>query len=95
MTLEQNKNIESLVNRISHTVGQYDVTLRHVIRVSGRGFLRQMGVDGRLTPLRTDFPHTKDRRVDFLAVLERAGVISQGRGRLVVHDPQALKQYVF
>jgi CRP/FNR family transcriptional regulator, cyclic AMP receptor protein len=31
----------------------------------------------------------------FLAVLERAGVISQGRGRLVVHDPQALKHYVF
>jgi len=31
----------------------------------------------------------------FLAVLERAGVISQGRGRLVVHDPQALRQYVF
>ncbi len=31
----------------------------------------------------------------FLAVLERAGVISQGRGRLVVHEPAALKQYVF
>jgi CRP/FNR family transcriptional regulator len=31
----------------------------------------------------------------FLAVLERAGVISQGRGRLVVHDPEALAQYVF
>jgi CRP/FNR family transcriptional regulator len=31
----------------------------------------------------------------FLAVLERAGVISQGRGRLVVHNPQALEQYVF
>jgi CRP/FNR family transcriptional regulator len=31
----------------------------------------------------------------FLAVLERAGVISQGRGRLVVHNPDALKQYVF
>jgi CRP/FNR family transcriptional regulator, cyclic AMP receptor protein len=31
----------------------------------------------------------------FLAVLERAGVISQGRGRLVVYNPQALKQYVF
>ncbi len=31
----------------------------------------------------------------FLAVLERAGVISQGRGRLTVHDAQALKQYVF
>lgn len=31
----------------------------------------------------------------FLAVLERAGVISQGRGRLVVHDPRALDRYVF
>jgi CRP/FNR family transcriptional regulator len=31
----------------------------------------------------------------FLAVLERAGVISQGRGRLIVHDRDALKQYVF
>jgi CRP/FNR family cyclic AMP-dependent transcriptional regulator len=31
----------------------------------------------------------------FLAVLERAGVISQGRGRLVVHDPAALGRYVF
>ena len=31
----------------------------------------------------------------FLAVLERAGVISQGRGRLIVHDREALKQYVF
>jgi CRP/FNR family cyclic AMP-dependent transcriptional regulator len=31
----------------------------------------------------------------FLAVLERAGVISQGRGRLVVHDPAALDRYVF
>jgi CRP-like cAMP-binding protein len=31
----------------------------------------------------------------FLAVLERAGVISQGRGRLVVHDPRALDGYVF
>lgn len=31
----------------------------------------------------------------FLAVLERAGVISQGRGRLVVHDPEALQGYVF
>jgi CRP/FNR family transcriptional regulator len=31
----------------------------------------------------------------FLAVLERAGVISQGRGRLVVHDRSALQQYVF
>jgi CRP/FNR family transcriptional regulator len=31
----------------------------------------------------------------FLAVLERAGVISQGRGRLTVHDPSALDGYVY
>jgi CRP/FNR family transcriptional regulator len=31
----------------------------------------------------------------FLAVLERAGVIEQGRGRLTVLDPEALRRYVF
>ncbi len=31
----------------------------------------------------------------FLAVLERAGIVSQGRGRLTVHDPDALARYVF
>src|SRR5262245_53873589 len=31
----------------------------------------------------------------FLATLERAGVISQGRGRLTVHDPAALQGYVY
>jgi CRP-like cAMP-binding protein len=31
----------------------------------------------------------------FLAVLERAGVIEQGRGKLTVHDPSALDRYVF
>ncbi|MGB0094670.1 MAG: Crp/Fnr family transcriptional regulator [Solirubrobacteraceae bacterium] len=31
----------------------------------------------------------------FLAVLERAGIISQGRGKLIVHDPVALERYVY
>lgn len=31
----------------------------------------------------------------FLAVLERAGIITQGRGRLVVHDAAALDRYVY
>jgi CRP-like cAMP-binding protein len=31
----------------------------------------------------------------FLAVLERAGIITQGRGKLVVHDPSALERYVY
>jgi CRP/FNR family transcriptional regulator len=31
----------------------------------------------------------------FLAVLEREGLITQGRGKLVVHDPEALERYVY
>ena len=31
----------------------------------------------------------------FLAVLERAGVVTQGRGRLVVHDSDALGRYIY
>ena len=31
----------------------------------------------------------------FLAVLERAGIVSQGRGKLTVHDPAALHRYVY
>jgi CRP-like cAMP-binding protein len=31
----------------------------------------------------------------FLAVLERADIVDQGRGRLTVHDPAALERYVF
>jgi CRP-like cAMP-binding protein len=31
----------------------------------------------------------------FLANLERAGVITQGRGRITVHEPEALKRYIF
>jgi CRP/FNR family transcriptional regulator len=31
----------------------------------------------------------------FLAVLERAGIVTQGRGRLTVHDAGALQRYVF
>jgi CRP/FNR family transcriptional regulator len=31
----------------------------------------------------------------FLAVLERAGIITQGRGKLIVHDADALGRYVY
>jgi len=31
----------------------------------------------------------------FLAVLEREGIITQGRGKLTVHDPAALERYVY
>lgn len=31
----------------------------------------------------------------FLAVLERAGALTQGRGRITVHDPRALDGYIY
>jgi len=31
----------------------------------------------------------------FLAVLERAGVVSQGRGRITIHDRGALSRYIY
>jgi CRP/FNR family transcriptional regulator len=31
----------------------------------------------------------------FMAVLERAGIITQGRGKVIVHDPAALERYVY
>ena len=31
----------------------------------------------------------------FMATLERAGVITQGRGRIIVHEPAALDGYVY
>ncbi|MGO9819098.1 MAG: Crp/Fnr family transcriptional regulator [Solirubrobacteraceae bacterium] len=31
----------------------------------------------------------------FLAVLERAGIITQGRGKLTVHEPAGLERYVY
>lgn len=31
----------------------------------------------------------------FLATLERAGIITQGRGKLIVHDAEALERYVY
>ena len=31
----------------------------------------------------------------FLAVLERAGIVTQGRGKITVHDAAALERYVF
>lgn len=31
----------------------------------------------------------------FLAVLERAGIVTQGRGRVTVHEPDALARYIY
>ena len=31
----------------------------------------------------------------FLATLDRAGVVSCGRGKVVIHDPDALRRYIY
>ncbi len=57
------------------------------------------GEDVLVTATQTDLAQlagsSRESASRFLAVLERAGVISQGRGRLVVHDVRALERYVF
>lgn len=64
-----------------------------------RSDARATGQDVLVTATQADLAQlagsSRESASRFLAVLERAGVISQGRGRLVVHDPQALDRYVF
>ena len=57
------------------------------------------GVDVPITATQADLAmlagSSRESASRFLATLERAGVISQGRGRLTVHDPDALRRYVY
>lgn len=59
----------------------------------------EAGADVTITATQADLAKlagsSRESASRFLAVLERAGVISQGRGRLTVHDPEALRAYVF
>ena len=68
-------------------------------QASGAGRGGASGEDVAITATQTDLAKlagsSRESASRFLAVLERAGVISQGRGRLVVHDPEALRSYVF
>ncbi|MGN6372420.1 MAG: Crp/Fnr family transcriptional regulator [Solirubrobacteraceae bacterium] len=87
------------------------VVLRDLARQSAQDAARTPGSDGSrpdaehrdsdvlVTATQADLAQlagsSRESASRFLAVLERAGVISQGRGRLIVHDPQALDRYVF
>ena len=68
-------------------------------RRAGAGARALATSDVQITATQTDLAKlagsSRESASRFLAVLERAGVISQGRGRLVVHDPDALRSYVF
>jgi CRP/FNR family transcriptional regulator, cyclic AMP receptor protein len=73
------------------------VVLRELVEQARGGEPR--GKDVLITTTQADLAQlagsSRESASRFLAVLERAGVISQGRGRLTVHDPDALESYVF
>jgi CRP/FNR family transcriptional regulator len=63
---------------------------------------RAEGVDDRdvlITATQADLAQlagsSRESASRFLAVLERAGIITQGRGKLIVHDAAALERYVY
>jgi CRP/FNR family transcriptional regulator, cyclic AMP receptor protein len=64
-------------------------------RAEGEGGRRDVLVTATQAELAQLAGSSRESASRFLAVLERAGVISQGRGRLTVHDPAALRGYVY
>ena len=64
-------------------------------RAEGEGGQRDVLVTATQAELAQLAGSSRESASRFLATLERAGVISQGRGRLTVHEPEALKRYVF
>jgi CRP-like cAMP-binding protein len=94
------RSFQSVQSRVAAVLGdlvaQAQVQAQAQAQAGGAG-----GADGdiAITATQTDLAKlagsSRESASRFLAVLERAGVISQGRGRLVVHDPEALRSYVF
>jgi len=64
-------------------------------RSEGEGGARDVLVTATQAELAQLAGSSRESASRFLAVLERAGVITQGRGRLTVHDPDALQGYVY
>jgi CRP/FNR family transcriptional regulator len=89
------RSFQSVQSRVAAVLGEL-VVQTHAAGddVAGAG-----GKDVTITATQADLAKlagtSRESASRFLAVLERAGVISQGRGRLVVHDPDALAAYVF
>jgi len=84
------QSFQTVQSRVAEVVGQ----LVEQARAEGGGER-----DVLVTITQADIAHlagsSRESASRFLAVLERAGVISQGRGRLTVHDPAALQGYVY
>jgi CRP/FNR family transcriptional regulator len=92
------RSFQSVQSRVASVLGelvaQAQTGGQEATDVTGAG-----GGDVTITATQADLAKlagtSRESASRFLAVLERAGVVSQGRGRLVVHDSDALAAYVF
>ena len=84
------QSFQTVQSRVATVLGQ----LVEAARAEGAGE-RDVLVTATQADLAQLAGSSRESASRFLAVLERAGVISQGRGRLTVHDPEALKGYVY
>jgi CRP-like cAMP-binding protein len=93
------RSFQSVQSRVAAVLGELVTQAQAQQAEVERGDGQQGGGDIQITATQTDLAKlagsSRESASRFLAVLERAGVISQGRGRLIVHDPDALRSYVF
>jgi CRP-like cAMP-binding protein len=84
------QSFQTVQSRVAAVLGQ----LVDQARAEGAG-ARDVEITATQADLAKLAGSSRESASRFLAVLERAGVISQGRGRLTVHDPEALQGYVY
>jgi CRP/FNR family transcriptional regulator len=84
------QSFQTVQSRVASVLGQ----LVEQARADGAGE-RDVSITATQADLAKLAGSSRESASRFLAVLERAGVISQGRGRLTVHDPAALDGYVY
>jgi CRP/FNR family transcriptional regulator len=84
------QSFQTVQSRVAAVLGQ----LVEQSRAEGAG-ARDVEITATQADLAKLAGSSRESASRFLAVLERAGVITQGRGRLTVHDPDALQGYVY
>ena len=77
--------------------GRDRVALRRAARASGQGEAppREVVVHSTQADLAQLAGTSREAASRFLATLQRAGVVTTRRGRIVVHDPPALHRYIY
>jgi CRP/FNR family transcriptional regulator len=84
------QSFQTVQSRVATVLGQLVATAR--AEGAGDGDVLITSTQADLAQLAGSSRESASR---FLAVLERAGIITQGRGRLTVHDTAALERYVY